>query len=566
MLGTRSLHKSCLLLLTLLACAKQGFPPGGPEDKTPPEVISSFPPPGATGVDVRTAVSIGFSEWMEKRSLKESIFISPIPKPPPKIMVKTKSVQIDLVGGLDFDQTYVFTVGTGAKDLHGNRLKSSWTFAFSTGDLIDSGRISGRIIWREGEVEGAYAWAYVLKDVPGPDPATDPPDYITQADGSGFYSFAYLSPGRYRLFAFVDRDGEAKYTVGQDPLGVPTGDVVLTPGQLDAGNRDFILAVRDTTRPECVSVVAADRVHVDLRFSEPIDPESIGTVHITSSGGDVEVDLKIRARHLDQADEALCHLVTDPQRPAGEYRVDFCQIVDLAGNCVAPGPCVLSFIGSAGPDTVPPMVVATSPPDSAQDVDPDLKIVWALSEALDTTGLSDAFHLTAIGGEDVSGTIEWPDPATLVFVPYEKLRGRSDFLAVLDTTLVRDVAGNRLSGVGTVLFFTTLNPDTLGQISGAVGDEESLARGRLFVKAEKVGDPHRLFETALSEPGPFELQNLLPGWYSVWTFRDEDSNGRFSYGRSSPISFAEWFTWYPDTVEVRSRWETQAVDMILRRP
>ena len=72
-------------LLTLMACAKQGFPPGGPVDKAPSQVISTYPSAGATGVDVSTPVIIGFNEWMEQKSLKESIFISPIPEIPPAL-------------------------------------------------------------------------------------------------------------------------------------------------------------------------------------------------------------------------------------------------------------------------------------------------------------------------------------------------------------------------------------------------------------------------------------------------------------------------------------------------
>ena len=560
------LHRSCLLLLTLLACARQGLPPGGPEDTAPPQVISVHPEPGATMVDPHETVTIRFGEWMDKRSLKESIFVSPIPKPAPQIQVKEKEVRIDFAEGMNLNQTYVITVGTGAKDLHGNRLKSSWTFAFSTGDRIDTGRISGQVVYTEGDVEGAYVWAYALSDGSHPDPTIDRPRYITQADGVGLYSLVFLPPGPYRLFAFQDRDRDAAYTVGQDPFGVPTGDIFLTPEHCDAGNRDFRLTVQDTIRPECVSVVAVDRIHVHLRFSEAIDSGSTESIHITSSEDGFESALNVLARYVDPVDRTMCRLVTEPQRPAGAYEVSLCDVLDTSGNTVHPLSCVSSFNGSSLPDTARPEIVATSPLDSAVDVPLDAQIEFAFNEALDTNGVSSTFRLTTIDGDEVEGRGEWPHPAILVFVPKEGLRGRFSFVATVDTMETRDVAGNRLRGSGAVLSFTTVDPETLGEISGTLEDEDSLTAGELFVQAEKIGGGCSPVWTTFSQPGPYVLPNLMPGWYHVWAFRDEDGNGRFSSGRPLPISFAERFTSYPDTVEVRSRWETQAVDMILRRP
>lgn len=564
MAGRRFVAGIGVLLLMGLACAKQGFPPGGPEDKTPPDIVSVFPPEGATGVDPGTTVKIDFSEWMDKRSVKESIFISPIPKHPPRMKVKAKTVEIDFVGGLSPQQTYVITVGTGVKDGHGNRLASSWSLAFSTGDRIDRGGISGQVFWPEGDMSGTYAWAYVLEGTASPDPGRDGPDYITQTDAAGVYSFVYLSPGRYRLFAFLDGDKNGTYTVEKDPLGVPTHDVILRSDQDEVRDVLFTLAVQDTTGPECLSVVATHSTHMALRLSEAIDPGSIGTIRISEIDEGVEESLTIRERHLDVENQRRCHVVTELQRPGARYQVHLCGVTDEAGNRVTSESCLVTVEGTSVPDTVCPRIVGLSPADSATRVPLAERIEYRFSEALDTAGVEQAFRVHAGDGQPLPGTVSWPDAATFLFVPGRRLDGASAYTVSLDPAMVRDMRGNPLSDTMTSTFFTTLDPEALGSLSGSISDEETTASGELYVTADQVEDRRVTYTATVPGPGPYALGDLLPGRYVVRAFRDEDGNGSFTSGRPRPVVFSERFSWYPDTVEVRSRWETQDIDLILR--
>ena len=311
-------------------------------------------------------------------------------------------------------------------------------------------------------------------------------------------------------------------------------------------------------------MTAVDNIHVDIRFSEVVDLGGEGTIRIKSYEEGLEVPLLILSRHGDHGDQTLCHLVTERQGKGREYEVDVCGIVDLAGNRISRETCLIPFIGSAEDDTLRPVIVATSPVDSVVNVPLDQRITFTFNEALDTTGTAAAFQLATVPGEIVRGRIEWPHGATLVFVPDRELKGSLAFLASLEGRAIRDLAGNMLDTVKKDIFFTTLSADTVGHISGSIADEDSLAEGRLKIQAVNVGDPQSVSSIILSEPGSFELRDLFPGRYTLWAFRDEDGDGAYTYGRPRPILFSERFTWYPDTVEVRSRWETQGIDFILK--
>jgi hypothetical protein len=63
----------------------------------------------------------------------------------------------------------------------------------------------------------------------------------------------------------------------------------------------------------------------------------------------------------------------------------------------------------------------------------------------------------------------------------------------------------------------------------------------------------------LEPKGHFTFDNLLEDKYQFWLYQDKDNNKRFSPGELEPYTAAEPFTISPDTVRVRSRWETEGI-------
>jgi hypothetical protein len=48
----------------------------------------------------------------------------------------------------------------------------------------------------------------------------------------------------------------------------------------------------------------------------------------------------------------------------------------------------------------------------------------------------------------------------------------------------------------------------------------------------------------------------MPGSYRFEFFEDPDSNQEWFAGSIIPLRYAERFSFLPDTIQVRSRWET----------
>jgi hypothetical protein len=114
---------------------------GAPRNMTPPELVSTVPASGATGVCLNPAVSATFSEAMNSLNLNSATFL---------LYPGTSASGIPILGGYSYDATdfidtftptnpltatsfYTATVTSGATDLNGNPLGTTgppnpWTF------------------------------------------------------------------------------------------------------------------------------------------------------------------------------------------------------------------------------------------------------------------------------------------------------------------------------------------------------------------------------------------------------------------------------------------------------
>ena len=67
-------HVIYLLFVLILGCAKPMAPPGGPVDRTPPEIISSTPASGSIGISIDPSIVIEFSEVIDAKSVEKALF------------------------------------------------------------------------------------------------------------------------------------------------------------------------------------------------------------------------------------------------------------------------------------------------------------------------------------------------------------------------------------------------------------------------------------------------------------------------------------------------------------
>ena len=224
--------KSALVwfLFGLLAasCAIPEPPPGGAEDKTPPEVGVTQPANGSSGVPVDTKVEVKFSEKMAATRLERLFEISPRATIA-KAHWKKDTAVLEFDAPLHPDTTYVVRLKQGYADAHNVRSNRPFEFAFATSAEIDTGSIAGRIYFRRKPTGKAVVRLFVLPKDSSFTPETAGPDREVSTAEDGAYELKYL-PARgvpFLVWVFQDENGNSVFEPEREAAAALPDTLVL---------------------------------------------------------------------------------------------------------------------------------------------------------------------------------------------------------------------------------------------------------------------------------------------------------------------------------------------------
>jgi len=243
------------VVLLLAGCAKRGLPPGGPEDRTPPVVEAMSPASETVGVDLKSEITLAFSEPMKQRTVETAVVVSP-----PTRWVKRywRENTYTLVPGqpLLAQTTYLVSIGASAMDRHGVKLGKTFVGGFSTGQTIEAGVISGKLAWKGMSVEQALVEVFDVAEIgeitgfP-----TAAPDYVSLSGSGGQFEIPFVNPEKtYAVLAFIDKDLNSEYDRGEtvgcaggefsfaDSSRLAGVEIILCDGSLKGGLRGAVLA------------------------------------------------------------------------------------------------------------------------------------------------------------------------------------------------------------------------------------------------------------------------------------------------------------------------------------
>ena len=260
-----------LALIFLISCANQLPPGGGEVDSIPPEIIFAYPENGTTNFN-DDYIEFEFSEYVDKRSFKDAIFISPAIDEQLEINWSGTSVEIGFPNGLKDSLTYVVTIGTDVVDVNNkNRMLNSYSFSFATGDKIDKRSIGGKVYGKDAE--GTLIFAYKYED-DTTKYLSKKPDYLSQIGKDGTYKLSGLAESVYRVFAVNDEFRDLLYQADQDLIGIPGKEISLTNTDSSYSGLNFFIMKVDTVKPRLLGTVMTDSNHLVITLSEECDSAS----------------------------------------------------------------------------------------------------------------------------------------------------------------------------------------------------------------------------------------------------------------------------------------------------
>jgi hypothetical protein len=214
----------------LVGCARSVFPPGGPVDTTPPNVVVTAPADSSVQVARDAALEILFSEAMIHQTVLDGFQLYP-PAGRPSFDWSGRKLRISWDQPLAESTTYIALLSASARDQRGVAMGTPLTIRFSTGDSLDHGRIGGVLRAKTLPTRLVPIWAYAESLGLHPDSTDVGPSYATETDTSGAYSLTALAVGRggLRVFAFYDLNRNGSFESDTDLMFGYPEVIRLTP-------------------------------------------------------------------------------------------------------------------------------------------------------------------------------------------------------------------------------------------------------------------------------------------------------------------------------------------------
>ncbi len=527
-------------------CAKVEPPGGGPDDKSPPEIISVIPRAGSVNVSLEPELEILFSERMKKETTEKAIFILPLLFDYPRFEWSGKKLSIKLPEKLKENTTYVLTVGALAVDSHGNKLGRTQSFPFSTGQTIYTGSIAGRVL--NASARGMDIWAYKLDSPEIGMFWMSIPDYITQTDSLGEFQFEYLSYGIYLVVAVEDKNNDQFFTPPSEKIALPDTLITIDENAMEYKPLFMIASELDTLKPYLSKVESPDDRKVFIEFSQRMDSSSV----FLKSNYKIEnlEDSILTVSIVDiypYSDDKKTIVLECPGLVTGnKYRltaVNLYSIYEIAADTL------VQIFEAGGADTTSPELIKISPKPGRQALPAGFDIKFMFSESCDTNDITQKVFLSDTLKVPVSFKIDWEYPNLLVVKP--DFQSGEAYLFSMDESSIFDLTGNPLGDSIMIYEYYTAAEDTFGQVGGQLINYPVDS-----IIVEAISENGESTITFSSDNGKFMFNKLFPGTYVVRAFCDTDNNGQFSCGKIKPFRFAEHIIFHVDSVTVRARWET----------
>ena len=222
--------------LLLAACASIGSPEGGPRDYTPPQVLKTSPE--ANSVNFKgNKVEITFDEIINLKDQQKKVIISPAPKTQPQIRTVGKKLTLEFRDELEENTTYVIDFSNAIEDNNESNQLDGYTFAFSTGDEIDTLAVSG-IVLRACDLEPMQHVIVGLHSNLDDTAFTNVPlERVSRTNDRGKFTIRNLKPGSYHVFALSDVDGDYRMARTED---IAFLDDIIVPTTSEYTSQDTV--------------------------------------------------------------------------------------------------------------------------------------------------------------------------------------------------------------------------------------------------------------------------------------------------------------------------------------
>ncbi len=541
-----------ILVSFLFSCAKQVPPSGGPVDRIPPTVIATNPANETTNFS-GNEIEITFSEYVDKSSVRNAIFISPT--------ISDKSfdwsgeqVTISFTDTLKQNTTYTVIVGTDIKDLNNkNKMASPYIFSFSTGSQIDKGKIEGNVFAKKPKGVMLFAYRECSDTI---NPAKRKPDFISESGGNGKFVLSGLSNGKYRIFAVNDKNGNFLFDSSTEKIGIQSVPVVLTDSNQTINNLNFQLTSFDTTKPELIEATMTDKNHILAEYSKAIDSSMISSNNFWIYDSTNKISYRIKCVYKGKVKGAKVLLELKENLPNNDRLFLFSKnLSDYSGN-VSKSEAV-EFYYNDKPDTTKPAILRVNTPLKNKIDYAEPKFTIFFTEGICSTDIDKTIILSNRKNVTFPIKVNKVNDAEFNVSILTKLRPNEKYSLTVKMSELVDAAGNN-GDSSFVKSLETVNDLAFVSVEGKVINADKTVPNYVVLRGIKEKSAIII---KVEQTGKYKFEKVLPGDYFVWGFSDRNKNGKYDFGKVIPFMYSEPFSFRKDTIVVKPRWPIKNVNI-----
>lgn len=490
--------------LFLATCAKMAAPGGGPVDKTPPEIVSVFPTPGAGYTELRE-ITIEWSERLEEASA--TVFIYPATEYRLDVSGSAMKIELDSAVGSD---PLIIHLPKEIRDRRGNRAGFSEDLIYSSGDSLPTGQLMVAMTRQGGGNLSGITLVELYRD--------STMVRRTSPDSTGTAWIKWLQSGDYRLLCYEDPDRSYLWNSEQE-AGVDSSFVLVENDSLTV---DVILTVVDTAGPVLSEITVFDSYHVQLLFNEEVSYESFdsGEVVLKDSIGN---EIPVNGYWLPGGFSGNTVVLDTHRIPDAEITAYISGIEDLILNSSAPDSLEFFGVDSIPADSL--RIRSYYPAPGSENADPAGPYRISFNYWIDSDSLSDRFSLTRItDNTTVQGSLIVVDGRSFEFYPEHQLIGEQQYRFELLPGL-STLWGDTLQ-IPFMWAFAALWGDEPGSITGRISGSVSPTVKLQISRTGGGGDAAVTYATVQS--GDYRINDIPAGRYTVAAFVDSDNGGTWS--------------------------------------
>ncbi len=217
---------SLMIAEMLLSCAQIVAPMGGKKDTLAPVIVKILPANQSKNFNGKQ-IEILFNEYVSVDNIQQQLSITPNLEGTYETKIMPKGARLTFDKPFKENTTYSFNFRNTFKDKNESNIAKNIRLVFSTGKIIDSIKVSGKVNnpLTNKPMMDVSVGMYVYSDTLNPKKIK--PYYFMKTDSSGIFTIENVASGKYRIYAVTDVNNNLLYDEAKENLGIIRDTITL---------------------------------------------------------------------------------------------------------------------------------------------------------------------------------------------------------------------------------------------------------------------------------------------------------------------------------------------------